>query len=100
MVSFKAVFIASVIGVLLTAPVLRQQAPDAAQTKPAAQTRPPAQAQPAPQPTAARGPDYVEEKGFKVRMFEVKYLDPIALARAVSALGSGFKGATVSTNPG
>jgi len=100
MVSFKAVFIASVIGVSLTAAVLAQQAPEAAQTKPAAQTHPPAQAQPAPQPTAARGPDYVEEKGFKVRMFEIKYLDPIALARTVSALGSGFKGATVSTNPG
>jgi len=51
-----------------------------------------------PAPTAARGPDYVEEKGFKGRTFEIKYRDPNGLLRAIAPLGSGFKGATMSAN--
>jgi hypothetical protein len=57
----------------------------------AAQTPPPAQ--PAP---AAKGSDYVEEKGFKGRIFEIRYRDPLGLLQVVRPLGSGFKGATVS----
>jgi hypothetical protein len=57
----------------------------------AAQAPPPAQAAP-----AAKGSDYVEEKGFKGRIFEIKYRDPVVLFQVVRPLGSGFKGATVS----
>ncbi|HTG17524.1 MAG TPA: hypothetical protein VK747_19915, partial [Blastocatellia bacterium] len=49
--------------------------------------------QPAP---SAKGSDYVEEKGFKGRIFEIKYRDPVVLYQVVRPLGSGFKGATVS----
>ena len=41
----------------------------------------------------AREPDFVNEKGFKGKVFEVKHRDPGALLRAVQSLGSGFKGA-------
>lgn len=52
-----------------------------------------------PQPAvAARGPDYVEEKGFKGRIFEIKYRDPMGIIRVIQPLGSGFKGATMSYN--
>ena len=49
----------------------------------------------APQ-AAPKGPDYVAEKGFKGRVFEIKYRDPSGLYQVVRGLGSGFKGATVS----
>jgi hypothetical protein len=45
---------------------------------------------------AAKNPDYVEEKGFKGRVFEIKYRDPYILLQVIRPLGSGFKGATVS----
>lgn len=45
-----------------------------------------------------RTPDYIEEKGFKGKVFEVKYRTPESLANALSALGSGFKGATIRAN--
>lgn len=38
---------------------------------------------------------YVEEKGFKGRVFEVKYREPGALVQAIGLLGSGFKGASI-----
>jgi type II/III secretion system protein len=56
-------------------------------------------AQEATTPTAApaaKGPDYVAEKGFKGRVFEIKYRDPSGLLQVVRPLGSGFKGATVA----
>lgn len=62
----------------------------------AQETRSPA-AQPATAP-AAKGPDYVEEKGFKGKTFDIKYRDPLSLLRAIQPLGSGFKGATMSSN--
>lgn len=58
----------------------------------AAQTPAPS-AQPAAQPKA---PDYVEEKGFKGKVFELKYRDPVTLQQVLRPLGSGFKGATIS----
>ena len=62
---------------------------------------PPTQARPAsaqtPQATQ-RSPDYVEEKGFKGRVFEIKHRDPDSLAQILRPLGSGFKGATISAN--
>lgn len=54
---------------------------------------------PAPSPAAAaKGPDYVEEKGFKGKVFEIKYRDPIGLVQVIRPLGSGFKGATTSVD--
>jgi hypothetical protein len=47
---------------------------------------------PAPQ---QRQPEYVEEKGFKGRVFEIKHRNPSALINALAPLGSGFKGATI-----
>jgi len=52
-----------------------------------------ATAQPAP---TAKSPDYVEEKGFKGKIFEIKYRDPYGLLQVIRPLGSGFKGATIS----
>jgi hypothetical protein len=40
----------------------------------------------------------VEEKGFKGKVFEVKHRDPDSLSNVLRPLGSGFKGATISTN--
>ena len=56
------------------------------------QTTRPASA-PTPSPREA---EYVEEKGFKGKVFDVKHRDPTALARALQTLGSGFKGARIS----
>lgn len=54
---------------------------------------------PAPSPAAAaKGPDYVEEKGFKGKVFEIKYRDPVGLVQVIRPLGSGFKGATTSVD--
>jgi hypothetical protein len=47
---------------------------------------------------SARTPEYIEEKGFKGKVFEVKYRTPDSLVNALSALGSGFKGATIRPN--
>jgi hypothetical protein len=47
--------------------------------------------------TAQQAPDnYVTERNFKSKIFEVKYRDANSLASALSKLGSGFKGATIS----
>ena len=43
-------------------------------------------------------PDFVTEKGFKSKVFEVKYRDADSLARVLRQLGSGFKGASMSAN--
>lgn len=52
-----------------------------------------------PAPTAAsRAPEYVEEKGFKGKIFEIKYRDPMGLYQVIRGLGSGFKGASASVN--
>ncbi len=52
---------------------------------------------PSAQPAIAGKPtEYVEEKGFKGRIFELKYRDPLALLQILRPLGSGFKGATIS----
>ena len=69
----------------------QQRSPRAAQTRPQ-----PAVAQTTP--VAPRSPDYVEEKGFKGRVFEIKHRDPDSLGQVLRPLGSGFKGATISSN--
>jgi len=40
--------------------------------------------------------NYVTEKNFKSKVFDVKFRDPNSLAVVLSKLGSGFKGATIS----
>lgn len=52
-------------------------------------------AQPA---VAAKAPEFVEEKGFKGRVFEIRYRDPYSLLQVMRPLGSGFKGATMSVD--
>jgi hypothetical protein len=47
-------------------------------------------------PPTAKTPDYVEEKGFKGKIFEIKHRDPSGLIQVLRPLGSGFKGATMS----
>jgi len=57
-----------------------------------------------PTPAAATAPraeaatDYVEAKGFKNKIFEVKSRDPRELMRAIEPLSSGFRGATMTWN--
>jgi len=54
---------------------------------------------PTPKPSAAsKATDYVEEKGFKGKIFEIKYRDPVGLLLVIRSLGSGFKGATASVD--
>jgi hypothetical protein len=42
--------------------------------------------------------DYVTERQFKSKIFEVKYREPTSIANVLRQLGSGFKGAGVSPN--
>lgn len=49
-------------------------------------------------PPAKSEDDFVTEKGFKSKVFEVKYRDAYTLATVLRQLGSGFKGASVSAN--
>jgi hypothetical protein len=51
-----------------------------------------------PAATPRPEPDYVTEKGFKSRIFDVKYRDAAMLAQVLRNLGSGFKGATLQSN--
>ena len=54
--------------------------------------------QPAPSPAPKPEPEYVTEKSFKSKIFEVKYRDAYNLSLVLRQLGSGFKGASVSAN--
>lgn len=52
-----------------------------------------------PTPAAApKPPDFVEEKGFKGKIFEIKYRDPYGVLQVIRPLASGFKGATMSVD--
>lgn len=60
---------------------------------------PPAFAQQATTGTTAKSePDFVTEKGFKSKIFEVKYRDAPSLVGVLRQLLSGFKGATISAS--
>lgn len=48
--------------------------------------------------TPAPQDNYVTEKSFKNKVFDVKYRDPNSLAGVVSRLMSGFKGAAISSS--
>ena len=77
------VSIASTILLALAATAFAQQPPQQPQ---------PAQAPPPP----SRSLDYVEEKGFKGKVFELKHRNPDVLYNVLRPLASGFKGATMS----
>jgi len=49
---------------------------------------------------AAKEPEYVQEKGFKSKVFELKSREPGELIGALRPLGSGFKGATIYASEG
>lgn len=51
-----------------------------------------------PAATPRPEPDYVTEKGFKSKVFDIKYRNPHSLAQVLKNLGSGFKGATLQSN--
>src|SRR5690349_4979268 len=48
--------------------------------------------------TPAPQDNYVTEKNFKSKIFDVKYRDPASLANVVGRLMSGFKGAAISSS--
>ena len=50
-----------------------------------------------PTPPASE-PQYVQEKGFKTKIIEVKYRDPRSLYSVISNLGSGVRGAVINPN--
>ena len=54
--------------------------------------------QPEPSP-AQNQPDSPSQRGFKSKIFEVKYRDANSLLNAVYQLGSGFKGSAMSASP-
>lgn len=54
--------------------------------------------QPASGATPNPESNFVTEKGFKSKVFEVKYRDTNSLASVLKQLGSGFKGASISSN--
>jgi len=58
----------------------------------------PATAQSAPKAVETPKEEFVTEKGFASRVFEVKHRDPTDLAVVLRPLGSGYRGATISTN--
>ena len=56
------------------------------------------QAQSAPKAVETPKEEFVTEKGFASRVFEVKHREPGDLAAVLRPLGSGYRGATISTN--
>jgi hypothetical protein len=91
----KATILAMAVNVMiLTASASGQQA-----ATPSAST-PPAAAAPAGTATRTEPspPDYVEVKGFKSKVLDVKNRDPEELRRVLAPLGSGFRGATLVYN--
>ena len=53
--------------------------------------------QPTPTPDKPKD-DFVTERQFKSKIFEVKYREPTSLKNVLNQLGSGFKGAAISAN--
>ncbi len=53
--------------------------------------------QPTPTPDKPKD-DFVTERQFKSKIFEVKYREPSSIANVLRQLGSGFKGAGISPN--
>lgn len=78
MLSFITKSLAAVVFSLVFIPVVLAQQPNTAQEKPK--------------------DDYVTERQFKSKIFEVKYREPSSIANVLRQLGSGFKGAGISSN--
>src|SRR5215467_12410816 len=57
-----------------------------------------AQAQSSAPRAAESHEEFVTDKGFSSRVFELKHRDPVEIASVIRPLGSGFKGAIVSVN--
>lgn len=55
-------------------------------------------AQPAANSTPAPQDNYVTDRNFKSKVFDVKYRDPASLANVLSRLTSGFKGAAITAS--
>ena len=90
-IALTLLLVATAFGVQTTTPAPpRASTPDAFEQ----QTTTP---QPALAPSA-KGPDFVEEKGFKTKIIEVKYRDPRSIYVAIRGLGSGFKGARIDAD--
>jgi len=49
-------------------------------------------------PTPGAADDFISEKGFRSGVFEIHHRDPGDLASVLRPLGSGFRGATISSN--
>lgn len=49
-------------------------------------------------PTTRPGDDFVTEKGFTSKVFEIKFRDVDGLAKVLRPMGSGFKGASIVSN--
>lgn len=49
-------------------------------------------------PTPTPSDNYVTERNFKSKVFEIKYRDPNSLGNVISRLMSGFRGAAISAN--
>ena len=99
MLTMKTKLTATVILMLLLVPAAFGQSattPRAAQSD--SQEQPATRAPQATSTPTPRGPEYVEEKGFKTKILEIKYRDPSSLVRVVSNLGSGFRGAAIGAN--
>ena len=56
------------------------------------------QAQSAPKAAETPKEEFVTEKGFASRVFEIKHREPGDLASVLRPLGSGYRGATISAN--
>ena len=78
MLSFIAKSLTSLVVTLIVIPAVIAQQPSASPEKPK--------------------DDFVTERQFKSKIFEVKYREPSSLANVLRQLGSGFEGAGISAN--
>jgi len=78
MLSFITKSLAPLVLGLIVVPAVLAQQPNTSQEKPK--------------------DDYVTERQFKSKIFEVKYREPTSIANVLRQLGSGFKGAGISAN--
>ena len=78
MLSFITKSLTSLVITLIVIPVVLAQQPNTTQDKPK--------------------DDYVTERQFKSKIFEIKYREPSSIASVLRQLGSGFKGAGISAN--
>jgi type II secretory pathway component GspD/PulD (secretin) len=78
MLSFITKLVTPLVVTLIVIPAVLAQQPNTTQEKPK--------------------DDFVTERQFKSKIFEVKYREPSSIANVLRQLGSGFKGASISAN--